>query len=163
MQLQLWAPRQLSLCSCTGPTFPGLFDDLQSGSAAFNILGTTTGDKIITYRFFSLGGLFRHLLHETLENKLLGRITYCNVMSGAVLPWTVTVFRFSSPMLFLLFQGEIIYPPPHPPISGQKAFCRGGGWGCVYFEAPRGRNFIPPPFYAPPSRRAFSGVGGGGV
>ena len=37
----------------------------------------------------------------------------------------------------------------------------GEGGGGVYFEAPRGRNFIRPPFYTPPTpRRVFSGVGG---
>ena len=46
-------------------------------------------------------------------------------------------------------QGEIIYAPPPHPISGHKAFFRGGGGG-VYFEAPRGRNFIRPPFLYTP-------------
>ena len=37
----------------------------------------------------------------------------------------------------------------YPPVSGQRHFSEDGG-GCVYFEAPRGRNFIRPPFlYAP--------------
>ena len=26
-------------------------------------------------------------------------------------------------------QGELVYAPPPPPISGHKAFFRGGGWG----------------------------------
>ena len=43
---------------------------------------------------------------------------------------------------------KLYTPPPPTPISGHKAFFRGGGGG-VYFEAPRGRNFIPPPpFYS---------------
>ena len=25
-----------------------------------------------------------------------------------------------------------IRPAPPPPISGQKAFSRGGGWGCIF-------------------------------
>ena len=34
----------------------------------------------------------------------------------------------------------------------------------VYFEAPRGRNFIPPPFYTPPTpTRVFLFFRGGGV
>ena len=42
-----------------------------------------------------------------------------------------------------------IRPPPPPPFSGQKAFSGEGGGG-VYFEAPRGRNFIRPlPFIHP--------------
>ena len=50
-----------------------------------------------------------------------------------------------------------IRPPPPPPISGQKAFSRGGGWGCI-FEAPRSRNFIPPPLlYPPPLGGYFQG------
>ena len=49
----------------------------------------------------------------------------------------------------MLAQGEIIYAPPPPPISGQKAFFRGGGGG-LYFEAPRGRNFIRPPLLYTP-------------
>ena len=61
-----------------------------------------------------------------------------------------------------LLPGRIyIRPPPPYPISGHEAFFRGGGWGCIYFEAPRGRNFIRPPLYTPPTpRRVFSGVGG---
>ena len=59
-------------------------------------------------------------------------------------------------------QGEIIYaPPPPPPTFGQEALFRRGGGGGVYFGGPRGRNFIRPPFYTPPTlRRVFSGVGG---
>ena len=63
-------------------------------------------------------------------------------------------------------QGEIIYTPPPPPISGHKAFLGEGGGGGVYFEAPRGRNFIrpPPPFiHPPPLGGYFQGWGGGGV
>ena len=60
-------------------------------------------------------------------------------------------------------QREIIYTPSPSPIPGQKAFSVEGGGG-VYFEAPSGRNFVPPPLYKPPSPRSvFSGVGGGGV
>ena len=62
-------------------------------------------------------------------------------------------------------RGEIIYaPPPLPPFLAIRHFSGEGGGG-VYFEAPRGRNFIPPPpFYTPPTpRRVISGVGGVGV
>ena len=56
---------------------------------------------------------------------------------------------FPSPFLALL-QGEIIYaPPPPPPHFGQKTFLRERGGG-AYFEAPRGRNFIPPPLLYTP-------------
>ena len=61
---------------------------------------------------------------------------------------------------------KLYTPPPLPPISGQKAFSRGGGVGRKKFEAPRGRNFIRPPpplLYTPTPRRVFSGVGGVGV
>ena len=40
-------------------------------------------------------------------------------------------------------------PPPPTPISGHEAFFREGGGG-VYFEAPRGRNFIRPPLLYTP-------------
>ena len=65
--------------------------------------------------------------------------------------------------LAVVFQGKIIYAPPPPtPFLVIRHFSGEGGGG-VYFEAPRGRNFIrPPPFYTPPApRRVFSGVGGG--
>ena len=55
-------------------------------------------------------------------------------------------------------------PPPSSPFLAKRHFSGEGG-GSVYFEAPRGRNFIrpPPPFYTPPTpRRVFSGVGGWG-
>ena len=62
------------------------------------------------------------------------------------------------------FQGEIIYTPTPPPPFLAKRHFSGEGGGGVYFEAPRARNFIPPPpFYAPPTpRRVFSGMGGWG-
>ena len=52
---------------------------------------------------------------------------------------------------------------PGQPFLAIRHFSGEGGGG-VYFEAPRGRNFIrPPPFYTPPTpRRVFSGWGGGG-
>ena len=40
-------------------------------------------------------------------------------------------------------QGEIIYPPL--PLFLAKRHFSGEGGGGVYFEAPRGRNFTPPP------------------
>ena len=53
---------------------------------------------------------------------------------------------------FARFQGNIIYPPPSfSPHVGQKAFFRQRGGG-VYFEAPRGRNFICPPSFTRPPR-----------
>ena len=63
------------------------------------------------------------------------------------------------------FPGRNFSPPPPHPISGHKAFFREGG-GSVYFEAPRGRNFIrpppPPPFiHPPPLEGSFQGWGGG--
>ena len=41
------------------------------------------------------------------------------------------VSPFCSSFLNKGLQGEIIYPPP-TPISGDKAFFRGGGWGCIF-------------------------------
>ena len=64
----------------------------------------------------------------------------------------------------LSIQGEIIYAPPPPLISGQKAFFRGGGWGCI-IRSPARQDFIPSPilYTAPTPRRVFSVGGGGGV
>ena len=46
--------------------------------------------------------------------------------------------------------------PPPPPISGQKAFSGGGGWG-VYILRPHAAGIYTPPFYTPPTpRRVFS-------
>ena len=65
----------------------------------------------------------------------------------------------------LLVLPDYIHPPPLPPIFWLKGIFQGGGGGGgggVYFEAPRGRNFIrpPPPFYTPPTpRRVFQGWG----
>ena len=35
--------------------------------------------------------------------------------------------------------------PPPPPISGQKAFFRAGGWGCIFWGPPRQEFYTPPP------------------
>ena len=53
---------------------------------------------------------------------------------------------------------EFYTPPPPPPFSGLKAFFREGGGG-VYFEALRGRNFVPPPLFLhpPPLEGRFQG------
>ena len=57
-----------------------------------------------------------------------------------------------------------VYAPPPPPIS-VRHFLGEGGEG-VYFEAPRGRNFIPPPppfLYTPPHpQKLIFRVGGWG-
>ena len=29
-------------------------------------------------------------------------------------------------------RAKLYTPPPPPPISGQKVFSRGGGWGCIF-------------------------------
>ena len=61
-------------------------------------------------------------------------------------------------------QGEIIYAPPPSPISGQKAFSRGGGWGCIFWGPARQKFYTPPPFiHPPPLGGYFQGWGGGGV
>ena len=58
---------------------------------------------------------------------------------------------------------KLYTPPPSPHFLAKRHFSREGGGG-VYFEAPRGRNFIRPPFYTPPTpRRVFSEMGGVGV
>ena len=60
---------------------------------------------------------------------------------------------------------EKLYTPPPPlPHFWPEGIFQGRGGGVVYFEAPRGRNFIRPPLlYTPPTpRRVFSGVAGWG-
>ena len=54
-------------------------------------------------------------------------------------------------------------PPPLPPFLAKRHF-PGEGGGDVYFEAPRGRNFIRPPFFThpPPLEGYFQGWGGWG-
>ena len=59
--------------------------------------------------------------------------------------------------------GRNYIPPPLPPFLAKRHFSGEGGVG-VYFEAPRGRNFIPPSpslKMRPTPRRVFPGVGGG--
>ena len=76
-------------------------------------------------------------------------------------PRLITKFLSLSLSLSLsVFQDEIIYPPP-PPFLDIRHFLGEGGGG-VYFEAPRARNFIPPPFlYTPhPLKGIFRGGGG---
>ena len=64
---------------------------------------------------------------------------------------------------FLCSRGKLYTPPPPPPFLAKRHFPVEGGGG-VYFEAPRGRNFIPPPFiHPPPLEGYFQGWGGGGV
>ena len=60
---------------------------------------------------------------------------------------------------------RFLTPPPSPlPPSLAKRDFPGEGGGGVYFEGPRGRNFIPPPFiHAPPLGGQFQGWGGGGL
>ena len=65
--------------------------------------------------------------------------------------------------------GDYVYTPPTPsPISGQKAFSRGVGWGCIFWGPARQEFYAPPPppFYTPPSPRTVFKIifrGGGGV
>ena len=56
-------------------------------------------------------------------------------------------------------QREIIYTPP--PFLAKRHFPGEGGGG-VYFEAPRGRNFIRPPLYTPPPQEGIFRGGGWG-
>ena len=44
--------------------------------------------------FFDLRNYFWEPLEETLQHKIPGRIIYCNVMIGAVLPWKPRIIRF---------------------------------------------------------------------
>ena len=46
----------------------------------------TIGDNIITYLFFGGGDYFRKFSAGTLHHDIVGGITYCNVMIGAVFP-----------------------------------------------------------------------------
>ena len=50
-----------------------------------------------------------------------------------------------------------LYTPPLPQFLAMKHFLGEGGGG-VYFEAPRGRNFIRPPLYTP---HPWKGICGG--
>ena len=56
-----------------------------------------------------------------------------------------------------------LYTPPSPPPVLAKRHFPGGGGGGVYFETPRGRNFIPPPLFKhpPPLGGYFQGFRGG--
>ena len=55
-------------------------------------------------------------------------------------------------------QDKIIYPPS---LLLALRHVSGEGGGGVFFEAPRRRNFVPPPsFIRPTPRRVLSGVGG---
>ena len=47
-----------------------------------------------------------------------------------------------------------IRPPPPPPFLAKRHFSGEGGGG-VYFEAPRSRNFIRPPFIHPPPLEGY--------
>ena len=53
-------------------------------------------------------------------------------------------------------------PSPLSPFLAKRHFSREGG-GCIYFEAPSGRNFTHPLFYTPLTRRrVFERCGGWG-
>ena len=54
------------------------------------------------------------------------------------------------------------YIPPPPPISGQKAFFRGGGWGCILRGPTRQEFYRYPPFVRPPRRKGIFRGGGWG-
>ena len=101
----------------------------------------------------TLGG---YLLAPISATGTLRRSLWCARLKG----------RMAHPLLrkgFWERSREKLYNP-HPPFLAKRHF-PGEGGGCVYFEAPRGRNFIPPPplLHNPPPRRVFSGVGGVGV
>ena len=76
----------------------------------------------------------------------------------------VAAGRLAACCLSLSSREDLYTPPPPSPHFWPKGIFQGRGVGVVYFEAPRGRNFIrPPPFYTPPTpRRVISGVGGWG-
>ena len=58
---------------------------------------------------------------------------------------------------------KLYTPPPLPPFLAKRHFSGEGGGG-VYFEGPRGRNFICPPFlYAPRPQEGIFRGGGVGV
>ena len=52
------------------------------------------------------------------------------------------------------FQGETIYPPPFLPFLAKRM---GVGVYTVYLEAPRGRNFLLPSFFAHPPLEGYLG------
>ena len=46
-----------------------------------------------TVLFFGAGNHVRQSAQETLQHNILGRLSFCNVWSGAVLPWKPQIFR----------------------------------------------------------------------
>ena len=48
------------------------------------------------------------------------------------------------------FPGRNYIRPPPSPFSGQKAFSRGGGWGCIFWGPARQKFYTPPPLLYTP-------------
>ena len=62
----------------------------------------------------------------------------------------------------LVSRAKLCTPPPPTPISGHKAFFRGGGWGCIFWGPTRQEFYTPPPLiHPPPLGGSFQGWGGG--
>ena len=55
--------------------------------------------------FFVWGNYSWQLLQETLQHDILGGITYCNVMIGAVFPWKERIFRLQLQFFSLGYVG----------------------------------------------------------
>ena len=79
---------------------------------------------------------------------------------AALLPFLAVVFGPQKPRTPLCSRARLYTPPSPTPISGRKAFFRGGGVG-VYILRPHAAGILcAPRFYTPPTpRRVISGVG----
>ena len=83
-----------------------------------------------------------------------------NSQKGQCLP-ALEVYKNQSPICWSRSRAKLYTPPSlPPPISGYKAFFRGGGVGVYILRPPAPGILYAPPFYTPPTpRRVFSGEG----
>ena len=129
------------------------------------------------YIFFSLASLLswlnRHLIRrvkstpdpDTFEKYRDTPSHFLSRDSCKSMPSSWQEIAYAPPICITIrlpFSRAKLYNPPPPPHFWPEGIFQGGGGGGVYFEAPRGRNFIrsPPSIHPPTPRRVFSGVGG---